>query len=74
MRTYNEILKEIENTKDIQVFCACTTELEERKRTLTVSQLKYAKEHIDKHKKRLQWQIDEGMKYVYQILGLKWDK
>tara|TARA_R100000951_G_scaffold494_2_gene2190 strand:+ start:5278 stop:5502 length:225 start_codon:yes stop_codon:yes gene_type:complete len=74
MRTYNEILKEIEETRDIEVFCACTGELAEMQRSLTVAQLKYAKEHIDKHKKRLKKPIDEGMKVVYSILGLKWNK
>lgn len=53
-RTYNELLKEIEETKCIETFCACTVELEENKRTLTLAQLRYAKEHIDKHKERLQ--------------------
>ncbi len=70
MRNYNEILKEIETTKDIKEFCACTSELEEMQRDLTVSQLKYAKEHIEKHKKRLQKPIDDGMKVVYSVLGL----
>lgn len=71
MRTYNEILKEIETTKDIKVFCSCTAELEKMQRYLTVSQLNYAKEHIEKHKKRLQKPIDDGMKVVYSLLGIK---
>ena len=51
---YNKVMKEIAETRCIETFCACTAELEENKRSLTVAQLKYAKEHIDKHKKRLQ--------------------
>jgi hypothetical protein len=74
MRPYNEILKEIEETRDIKVFCGCTGELADIQHSLTGAQLKYAKEHIDKHKKRLEKPIDESMKEVYKVLGLKWNK
>ncbi len=73
-RTYNELLKEIEETNCIETFCACTKELEEGKYSLTLAQLRYAKEHIDKHKERLQKPLDESMKEVYKMLGLEWIK
>ena len=73
-RTYNEILKEIEETQDVEIFCTLTKELEGNKRSLTLVQLRYAKEHIDKHSKRLHEPIAESMHNVMSLLGFKRNK
>ena len=74
MRPYNEMLKEIEETQNVKRFCALTKELEKNKRSLTLAQLRYAKEHIGKHSKRLHEPITESMHNVMSLLGFKRNK